>query len=83
MFILHSYQFKPKSYLKLNKKYVFSEGEQFPLRLKQTLFAARKSHARAYSNTLTHARTNRTHLPHETDAGGIIMYLNRLSHAIS
>ena len=28
---MHSDQFKPKSYLKLNKKYVFSEGEQFPL----------------------------------------------------
>ena len=28
-------QFKPKSYLKLNKKYVFSEGEQFPLRKDQ------------------------------------------------
>ena len=31
IFILHSDQFKPKSYLKLIKKYVFSEGEQFPL----------------------------------------------------
>ena len=31
MFILHSHQFKPKSYLKFIKKYVFSEGEQFPL----------------------------------------------------
>ena len=28
---MHSDQFKPKSYLKLIKKYVFSEGEQFPL----------------------------------------------------
>ena len=28
---MHSDQFKRKSYLKLNKKYVFSEGEQFPL----------------------------------------------------
>ena len=28
---MDSDQFKPKSYLKLNKKYVFSEGEQFPL----------------------------------------------------
>ena len=28
---MHSDQFKPKSYLKLNKKYVFSEGEQLPL----------------------------------------------------
>ena len=28
---MRSDQFKPKSYLKLNKKYVFSEGEQFPL----------------------------------------------------
>ena len=25
---MHSDQFKPKSYLKLNKKYVFFEGEQ-------------------------------------------------------
>ena len=33
MFILHSDQFKPKSYLKLIKNaYLFSEGEQFPLR---------------------------------------------------
>ena len=32
IFILHSDQFKPKSYLKLNKKYAFSEGEQFPLK---------------------------------------------------
>ena len=31
MFILHSDQFKPKSYLKVIKKYVFSEGEQFPV----------------------------------------------------
>ena len=30
---MHSDQFKPKSYLKLNKKYVFSEVEQFPLTL--------------------------------------------------
>ena len=29
---MHSNQFKPKSYLKLNKKYVFSEDEQFPLK---------------------------------------------------
>ena len=28
---MHSDQFKPKSYLKLNKKYVFSGSEQFPL----------------------------------------------------
>ena len=28
---MHSDQFKPKSYLKLIKKYIFSEGEQFPL----------------------------------------------------
>ena len=28
---MHSDQFKPKTYFKLNKKYVFSEGEQFPL----------------------------------------------------
>ena len=28
---MHSDQFKPKSYLKLIKKYVSSEGEQFPL----------------------------------------------------
>ena len=50
-----------------------------------TLFAARKWHARlrAYSNTLTHARTNRTHLPHATGAGGIILDFNRLLHAIS
>ena len=26
--LLHSDQFKPKSYLKLIKKYIFSEGEQ-------------------------------------------------------
>ena len=31
MFILYSDQFKPKCYLKLIKKYIFSEGEQFPL----------------------------------------------------
>ena len=30
-FVLHSDRFLPKSYLKLNKKYVFSEGEQFSL----------------------------------------------------
>ena len=29
--ILHSDQFKPKSHLQLIKKYIFSEGEQFPL----------------------------------------------------
>ena len=29
--ILQYDHFKPKSYLKLIKKYVFSEGEQFPL----------------------------------------------------
>ena len=28
---LHSDQFKPKSHLKLIKKNIFSEGEQFPL----------------------------------------------------
>ena len=28
---MHSDQFELKSYLKLNTKYVFSEGEQFPL----------------------------------------------------
>ena len=28
---MHSDQFKPKSYFKLMKKYIFSEGEQFPL----------------------------------------------------
>ena len=28
---MHSDQFKPKSYLKLIKKYIVSEGEQFPL----------------------------------------------------
>ena len=28
---MHSKQFKPKSYLKLIKKYIFSEGEQIPL----------------------------------------------------
>ena len=28
---MHSDQFKPKSNLKLIKKYIFSEGEQFPL----------------------------------------------------
>ena len=28
---MHSDQFKPKSYVKLIKKYIFSEGEQFPL----------------------------------------------------
>ena len=33
MFILHSDYIKPKSYLKLNKKYLFSEGEQFPLKV--------------------------------------------------
>ena len=27
----HSHQLKPKSYLKLMKKYIFSKGEQFPL----------------------------------------------------
>ena len=32
MFILHSDQFKPKSYLNLIKRYIFSEGEQFPLK---------------------------------------------------
>ena len=32
MFILHFDPFKPKSYLKLVKKYTFSEGEQFPLK---------------------------------------------------
>ena len=31
IFILHSDQFKPKSFLKLIQKYIFSEGEQFPL----------------------------------------------------
>ena len=31
IFFLHSDQFKPKSYLKLITKYIFSEGEQFPL----------------------------------------------------
>ena len=30
---MHSDQFKPKSYLKLIKKYIFSEGEHFPLTL--------------------------------------------------
>ena len=29
MFILHSDQFEPKSYLKLIKQYIFSEGEVF------------------------------------------------------
>ena len=29
---MHSDQFKPKSHLKLNKKYIFSEAEQFPLK---------------------------------------------------
>ena len=29
---MHSDQFKPILYLKLIKKYIFSEGEQFPLR---------------------------------------------------
>ena len=29
--MLHSDHFKPNAYLKLIKKYVFSEGEQFPL----------------------------------------------------
>ena len=29
---LHSDQLKPNSYLKLFKKYIFSEGEEFPLR---------------------------------------------------
>ena len=53
------------------------------LRLKQTLSAVRKSHARAYSNTLNHARINRTHLSHAIGAGRISMYLNGLSHAIS
>ena len=33
---MHSDQFKPKSYLKLNKKYVFSEGEEFLLRTSLT-----------------------------------------------
>ena len=37
VFILHSDQFKPKSYLKLIKKYIFSEGEQFPLMLLGTI----------------------------------------------
>ena len=32
MFILHFGQFKPKSCLKLINKYIFSEGEQFPLK---------------------------------------------------
>ena len=32
MFILHSDQFKPKSYLKRIKKTHISEGEQFPLK---------------------------------------------------
>ena len=31
MIILHYDQLKPKSYLNLIKKYIFSEGEQFPL----------------------------------------------------
>ena len=31
IFILNSDQFKPKSYLKLIKKYIFSDGKQFPL----------------------------------------------------
>ena len=31
--IVHSIQFKPKSHLKPIKKYIFSEGEQFPLNL--------------------------------------------------
>ena len=44
---MHSDQFKPKSYLKLNKKYVFSEGEQFPL--SNSLC---KSHA-VFKNALT------------------------------
>ena len=30
MLILHTAQFKPKPYLKLINKYIFSEGEQFP-----------------------------------------------------
>ena len=47
------------------------------------LFAARKWHARAYSNTLTHARTNRTHLSHAIGAGEIILDFNRHLHAIS
>ena len=33
MFFLHSDQFKSKSSLKLIKKYIFSKGEQFPLKL--------------------------------------------------
>ena len=36
---LHSDQFKPKSYLKLIKKYIFSEGEQFPLRYDANIVA--------------------------------------------
>ena len=32
---MHSDKFKPISYLKLIKKYVFSEGEQFPLKVRR------------------------------------------------
>ena len=39
---MHSDQLKPKSYLKLNKKYEFSEGEQFPLTIRQMGSGANK-----------------------------------------
>ena len=35
---MHYDHFKPKSYLKLIKKYVFSEGEQFPLSYEVLLY---------------------------------------------
>ena len=40
IFILHSHQFKPNSYLKLIKKYIFSEGEQFQVNFSNKLFQA-------------------------------------------
>ena len=54
---MHSDQFKPKSYLKLNKKYVFSEGEQFPLRMTKTdgMYKGATTHRPAVC-TSTHGR---------------------------
>ena len=41
--ILHSDHFKRKSFLKLFKKYIFSEGEQFPLTRAGPLLGAERA----------------------------------------
>ena len=58
---MHSDQFKPKSYLKLIKKYVFSEGEQFSLTY--LTLSSRQNYQKPRTYAMKLGELNTSHAP--------------------